>query len=92
MWSNKFDSFIVTWMCAVRRGKGTGHPTPFNSWLSMPGGGGMGSAVCVFMSVYLRVQVYACAWVCGYAHLVPALYGDPTSLRADNCTCIHTHT
>jgi len=24
------------------------------------------------------------------AHLVPSLYGDPTSLRADNC--IHTHT
>jgi uncharacterized integral membrane protein len=40
------------------------------------------------MSACLRVhvQVYAWAWVCGYAHLVPALYEDPTSLRADNCT------
>jgi hypothetical protein len=65
----------------------TGHPTPFNSWLSMPCRGGMGCAVCVFMSVCLCV--YACAWVCGYAHLVPALYEDLTSLQADNCT--HTH-
>jgi hypothetical protein len=50
----------------------------------------MGWAVCVFMSVCLRVhvQVYACAWVCGYMHLAPALYEDPTSLRADNCTYI----
>jgi hypothetical protein len=24
-------NFIVAWVCAVRRGKGTGHPTPFNS-------------------------------------------------------------
>jgi hypothetical protein len=31
--------FIVAWMCAVRRGKGTGHPTPFNSWLNTPRGG-----------------------------------------------------
>jgi len=42
------------------------------------------------MSVCLcvHVQVYACAWVCGYAHLVLALYEDPTSLWADNCTYI----
>jgi hypothetical protein len=53
----------------------------------------MGCAVCVFMSVCLcvHVQVYVCAWVCGYAHLVPALYEDPTSLWADNCTYIHTY-
>jgi hypothetical protein len=43
--------FIVTWLCAVWRGKGTRHPTPFNSWLSMPPSGGMGCVVCVFMSV-----------------------------------------
>jgi hypothetical protein len=51
----------------------------------------MGCALCVFMSVCLHahVQVYACVCVCGYAPLVPALYGDPTSLRADNCTYIH---
>jgi hypothetical protein len=51
----------------------------------------MGCVVCVFMSVCLlaHMQVYACARVCGYAHLVPALYEDPTSLRADNCTYIH---
>jgi hypothetical protein len=32
--------------------------------------------------------------VCVYAHLVPALYKDPTSLRADNYThaCAHTYT
>jgi hypothetical protein len=54
--------FIFTWLCAVRRGKGTGHPTPFNSWLSTPRGGGMGCAICVFMSVCLRVHV--CMWVC----------------------------
>jgi hypothetical protein len=49
--------FIVTWLCAVRRGKGTGHPTPFNSWLSTPRGSGMGCAVCVFMSVCMGVLV-----------------------------------
>jgi len=27
--------------------------------------------------------------VCVYAHLVPALYEDPTSLRADNCTYMY---
>jgi hypothetical protein len=48
--------FIVAWLCAVQRGKGTGHPTPFNSWLSMPRGGAMGCAVCVFMSVCLHVH------------------------------------
>jgi len=36
---------------------------------------------------HMCMQVY----VCVYAHLVPALYGDPTSLRADNCTYIQTH-
>jgi hypothetical protein len=43
------------------------------------------------MCIYecMHVQVYACAWLCEYAHLVPALYEDPTSLRADNCTYIH---
>jgi len=51
----------------------------------------MGCVVCVFMSVCLcmHVQVYVYAWVCGYAHLVPALYEDPFSLWADNCTYIH---
>jgi hypothetical protein len=83
--------FNITWLCAVWRGKRTGHPTPFNSWLSMPRIGGMGCVVCVFMSVCLcvHVQVYACAWLCGYVYLVPALYEDPTSLQADNCTYIH---
>jgi hypothetical protein len=83
--------FIVAWLCAVWRRKGTGHPTPFNSWLSTPRGCGMGCAVCVFMSVclHVHVQVYACACVCGYARLVPALYEDSTSLRAHNCTYIH---
>jgi hypothetical protein len=33
-----------------------------------------------------------CAWVCGYAHLVLAPYEDPTSLWADNCTCMHART
>jgi hypothetical protein len=72
--------FIVTWLCAVQRGKGTGHPTPFNCWLSTPRSGGMGRSVHgpVCMQVY----------VCVYAHLVPAVYGVPTSLRADNCTYI----
>jgi hypothetical protein len=62
----------------------------YNCWLSTPRSGGMGCAIYVFMSVCLRVhvQVYACAWVCEYAHLVPAMYGDPTSLRAENCTYI----
>jgi hypothetical protein len=83
--------FIVTWLCVVQKGKGTGYPIPFNSWLSTPHGGGMGCAIYVFMSVCLHVHVlvYACAWVCGYAHLVPALYEDPTRLQADNCTYIH---
>jgi hypothetical protein len=36
------------------------------------------------------VQVYVCAWVCGYVDLVPALYEDPTILWADNCTYIRT--
>jgi hypothetical protein len=72
--------FFVTWLCAVRRGKWTGHPNPFNSWLSTPRGGGI---MCIYECVP------ACAWVCGYAHLVPALYEDPSSLRADNCTCMH---
>jgi hypothetical protein len=40
------------------------------------------------MRIYECVPVCACAWVCGYAHLVPALYEDPTSLWADNCTYI----
>jgi hypothetical protein len=73
--------YMTAWLCAVWRGKGTGHHTPFNSWLSMPHSGGMGCAVCghVWMQVY----------VCAHAHLVPALYEDPTSLRAGNCT--HTH-
>jgi hypothetical protein len=52
--------FIITWLCAVRRGKGTGHPTPFDSWLSMPRSGCMGRALGVFMSVcmcrYMRVH------------------------------------
>jgi hypothetical protein len=47
--------FIVTWLCAVRRGKGTGHPIPFNSWLSTPRGGGMGCA-CVCMCRYMLVH------------------------------------
>jgi hypothetical protein len=79
--------FIITWLCAVRRGKGTGHPTPFNSWLSTPRSGGMGCAV----RGHVCMQVYACTCVCMYAHLVPALYEDPTSLRADNYTYIHTY-
>jgi hypothetical protein len=52
--------FIVTWVCAVRRGKGTGHPTSFNSRLSTPRGGGMGCAVCVVMSVCLCVHGCVC--------------------------------
>jgi hypothetical protein len=32
-----------------------------------------------------------CVRVCVYAHLVPALYEDPTSLRADNCTYVRTY-
>jgi hypothetical protein len=89
--------FIITWLCAVQRGKGTGHPTPFNPWLSMPCGGGMGCAVCVFMCVCLHVcvQVYACAWVCWYVHLVPALYEDPTSLWYVHTyvhACVHART
>jgi hypothetical protein len=71
--------FIVAWLCAVRRGKGTGHPTPFYSWLSTPRSGGMGCAV----------RGHVC--VCVYAHLVPALYEDRTSLQADNYTYIHTY-
>jgi hypothetical protein len=31
---------------------------------------------------------YMCVHVCVRAHLVPALYGDPTGLRADNCIYI----
>jgi hypothetical protein len=29
--------------------------------------------------------------LCVHAHLVPALYEDPASLRADDCTYIHTY-
>jgi hypothetical protein len=47
---------FVTWLCAVRMEKGTGHPTQFNSWLSTPRSGGMGCAVCVFMSACLSVH------------------------------------
>jgi hypothetical protein len=72
--------FIVTWLCVVRKGKGSGHPTPFNSWLSTPRNDGMGCAV----RGHVCMQVYECVYV--YAHLVPALYEDPTRLRADNCT------
>jgi hypothetical protein len=65
--------FIVAWLYTVRRGKGTGHPTPFNSWLSTPRGCGMGCAVCVFMSgwygvccmcIYEYVPACACAGIC----------------------------
>jgi hypothetical protein len=78
--------FIVTWLCAVQRGKGTGHPTPFNSWLSTPRSGGMGCAV----------HGHVCnAGMCVHVHLVLALYRDPTILWADNCkrthACAHTH-
>jgi hypothetical protein len=52
--------FIVTWLCAVRRGKGTGHPTPFNSCLSTPRSGGMGCAV----RGHVCMQVCVCACVC----------------------------
>jgi hypothetical protein len=41
--------------------------------------------------VCMQVYVCACVCVCVYAHLVPALYGDPTSLRADKCTYVHTY-
>jgi hypothetical protein len=51
--------FIIAWLCAVRRGKGTGHPTPFNSWLSTPRSGGMGCAVRGH--VCMQVCVCVCA-------------------------------
>jgi hypothetical protein len=74
--------FIVAWLCVVRRGKGTGQPSQFNYWLSTTCGGGMGC----------DVRGHVCMCECVYAHLVPVLYEDPTSLRADNCTYTHTHT
>jgi len=43
------------------------------------------------MQVCVCACVCVCVCVCVYAHLVPALYEDPTSLRADNCTYIHTY-
>jgi hypothetical protein len=52
--------FIVAWLCTVRRGKGTGHPTPFSSWLSTPRSGGTGCAV----HGHVCMQVYVCACVC----------------------------
>jgi hypothetical protein len=79
---NALHRYLV--VCSTE-GKGTGHPTPFNSRLSTPRSGGMGCAICVFMCVP------ACAWMCGYAHLVLALYEDPTSLRADNYTYVRTY-
>jgi hypothetical protein len=73
--------FIVTWLCAVRRGKGNWPPYPH----STPGL--VRLAVVVWGVLYVYIWVCACVcMVCGYAHLVPVLYGDPTSLRADNCT------
>jgi hypothetical protein len=38
-------------------------------------------ALVVWGMQYVYLCVSACAWVCGYAHLVPA-----TGLRADSCT------
>jgi len=63
-------------LCAVQRGKGTGHPTPFNSSQWWYG-------VCC---------AWACVHACMHVYLVLALYEDPISLWADNCTHTHTHT
>jgi hypothetical protein len=57
--------FIVAWLCAVQRGKGTDHPIPFNSWFSMPHSGGMGCAVCGH--VCMQVCVHARASSAGAA-------------------------
>jgi hypothetical protein len=48
-------------------------------------------AVVVWGVLYVYECVPVCAGVCGYAHLVPALYEDPTNIRADNWTYIHTY-
>jgi hypothetical protein len=45
--------------------------------------------MCIYECVPACAGICVCAWVCGYAHLVLALYEDPTSLRADNCTYIY---
>jgi hypothetical protein len=79
---NQVMHFNVAWLYAVRRGKWTDHPTTFNSWLIKPHIGGMPCAVRGHVCMHAGI----CMCMFMYAHLVPALYWDPTSLRADNCT------
>jgi hypothetical protein len=58
--------FIVAWLCAVRKGKGTGYPTPFNSWLSTPRSGGVGCAV----------HGHVCVCVCARASGAGTVWGS----------------
>jgi hypothetical protein len=79
---NQVMHFIVAWLCAVQRGKGTGHPTPFNSWLSMPRSGGMRCAV------HAGMCVHACIW-CQHCMRIQPAFGLKTT---HTHTHTHTHT
>jgi hypothetical protein len=51
-------NFNIASLCAVRREKGTGHPTPFNCWLSTPRSG-VWCVLCVGMCVCMCLCLYA---------------------------------